>query len=246
MGAQMTEHRDLPFYDGRPVEISGRGWLIVLAGVVLGFAALIGLPLPAFPLNFIPPILFVAIPLGALAIVAGPNWRALFHRYGIKQFGQSLGFGVLTIVVSGAAGYLLGLLLPMAANPAVASLEGVALPDLVLFLARTFIQLIGEEIATILPLLAVLWLGVSRFGLSKRVAIVIAVVVSTLWFSALHLPTYNWNILQCLGIIGTARIVLTLSYLVTRNLWVSAGAHIINDWTLFLGAYALGHAPIGT
>lgn len=242
----MTEHRDLPFYDGRPVEIAGRGWLIVLVAVVLGFAALVGLPLDSVPLNFIPPILFVAIPLGALVMVAGPHWTALFGHYGIKQFGQSLGFGVLTIVVSGAAGFLLSRLTPMAANPAVTSLAGLGPVDLVLFLARTFIQLIGEEIATVLPLLAVLWLCVSRLGLSKRTGLVVAVVVSTLWFAALHLPTYNWNILQCLGIIGTARIVLTLSYLVTRNLWVSAGAHIINDWSLFLGAYALGHAPIGT
>jgi len=242
----MTSHWDLPFYDGRPVEISGRGWLIVLVAVALGLAALVALPLPIVPLNFIPPILFVAIPLGALALVAGPHWRALFARYGIKQFGQSLGFGVLTIVVSGAAGFLLSRLVPVAANPAVMSLSGLGLPDLVLFLARTFIQLIGEEVTTILPLLAVLWLCVSRFGLSKRAGLIIAIVVSTLWFSALHLPTYNWNILQCLGIIGTARVLLTLSYLVTRNLWVSAGAHIINDWTLFLTAYGLGHAPIGT
>lgn len=242
----MAGARDFPFYNGQPVEISGRGWLIILCAVALGFAALVALPLSSFPLNFIPPILFVAIPLGALAMVAGPHWTALFQRYGIKQFGQSLGFGVLTIVVSGAAGFLLGLLTPMAANPAVTSLAGIGPAELVLFLARTFIQLIGEELTTVLPLLAVLWLGVSRFGLSKRAALIIGVVVSTLWFSALHLPTYNWNVLQCLGIIGTARIVLTLSYLVTRNLWVSAGAHIINDWTLFLGAFALGHAPIGT
>ncbi|OEO28251.1 CAAX protease [Devosia insulae DS-56] len=242
----MAEGRDFPFYNGQPVEISGRGWLIVLLGVALGFAALVAVPLNSFPLNFTPPILFVAIPLGALAMVAGPHWTALFQRYGIKQFGQSLGFGVLTIVVSGAAGYLLGLLMPMAANPAVTSLEGVGPAELALFLARTFIQLIGEELTTVLPLLAVLWLCVSRFGLSKGTGLIIAVVVSTLWFSALHLPTYDWNILQCLGIIGTARVVLTLSYLVTRNLWVSAGAHIINDWTLFLGAYAIGHAPIGT
>lgn len=241
----MTEQRDLPFYDGRPVEIPGRGWLVVLLAVALGFAALVAVPLPDSPLNFIPPILFVAIPLGALAMVAGPHWSALFRRYGIKQFGQSLGFGVLTIVVSGAAGYLLSLLTPMTANPAVTSLVGLGPVELVLFLARTFIQLIGEEVTTILPLLAVLWLFVSRIGLSKRAGLIIAVVVSTLWFSALHLPTYNWNILQCLGIIGTARLLLTLSYLVTRNLWVSAGAHIINDWALFLGAYALGHAPIG-
>ena len=242
----MSEHRDLPFYDGRPVEISGRGWLVILLAVTLGLVALVAVPLRDVPLNFVPAVLFVAIPLGALAMVTGPHWRALFGRYGIKQFGQSLGFGVLTIVVSGAAGFLLGLLMPMVSNPAVTSLAGIGPAELVLFLARTFIQLIGEELATVLPLLAVLWLCVSRFGLSKRTGLIIAVVVSTLWFSALHLPTYDWNILQCLGIIGTARVVLTLSYLVTRNLWVSAGAHIINDWALFLTAYGLGHAPIGT
>jgi len=242
----MTERTDLPFYNGRPVEITGRGWLLILVATVAAFVALVALPLPTTPLNFIPAILFVAIPLGALAMVAGGHWRALFRHYGIKQFGQSLGFGVLTIAISGAAGFLLGLLLPMTPNPAVASLTGIGAAELALFLARTFIQLIGEELTTILPLLAVLWLCVSRFGLSRRVGIIVAVIVSTLWFSALHLPTYGWNIVQCLGIIGTARIVLTLSYLVTRNLWVSAGAHIINDWSLFLGAYALGHAPIGT
>jgi membrane protease YdiL (CAAX protease family) len=242
----MTEHRDLPFYDGQPVEISGRGWLIVLFATALGFAALVNVPLRDFPLNFIPAILFVALPLGALAMVAGRHWTALFGRYGIKQFGQSLGFGVLTIVISFVAGLLLSMLMPMTANPAVSGLAADGTLDFVAFLARTFIQLIGEELTTILPLLAVLWLCVSRFGLSRRTGVVIAVIVSTVWFSALHLPTYNWNILQCLGIIGTARIVLTLSYLVTRNLWVSAGAHIINDWTLFFVSFAGAHAPIGT
>ena len=29
-----------------------------------------------------------------------------------------------------------------------------------------------------------------------------------------------------------ARLVLTWGYVSTRNIWVSTGAHIINDWTL--------------
>lgn len=242
----MTERRDLPFYNGQPVEIGAGGWLIVLLATVVGFVALVALPLPDFPLNFIPAILFVAIPLGGLALVAGRHWTAPFGRYGFKAFGLSIGFGLLTIAASFAAGFLLSLLAPMAANPAVSGLSSLSSLDFVAFLARTFIQLIGEELTTILPLLAVLWLCVQRFGLSRRTGIVIAVVISTLWFSALHLPTYNWNIIQCLGIIGTARIVLTLSYLVTRNLWVSAGAHIINDWTLFFLSFAGSHAPVGT
>lgn len=109
--------------------------------------------------------------------------------------------------------------------------------DLVWFLARTFVQLIGEEVVSILPLLAVLWLCVTRFGLNRRLGVIIAIAVSTLWFSAMHLPTYDWNIVQCLGIIGTARVVMTLAYLVTRNLWVSTIAPITNDWALFLFSF---------
>ncbi|WP_412705586.1 hypothetical protein [Aeromonas rivipollensis] len=33
--------------------------------------------------------------------------------------------------------------------------------------------------------------------------------------------------------IGTARIVLLSGYIITKNIWVSTGAHIINDWLLF-------------
>jgi membrane protease YdiL (CAAX protease family) len=46
--------------------------------------------------------------------------------------------------------------------------------------------------------------------------------------------------------IGFARVILTLAYIVTRNLWVSAGAHIINDWTGFFLMFEFGHVPIST
>jgi membrane protease YdiL (CAAX protease family) len=49
----------------------------------------------------------------------------------------------------------------------------------------------------------------------------------------LHLPTYDWNWIQCIVIIGSARMVLTLPWILTKNIWVSTGAHIINDWSLF-------------
>ncbi|MGD9812090.1 MAG: CPBP family glutamic-type intramembrane protease, partial [Sphingobium sp.] len=60
----------------------------------------------------------------------------------------------------------------------------------------------------------------------------------------IHLPTYNWNILQCLILIGGARLVLTLAYIKTKNLWVCTGAHILNDWATF-GLAILG-ASFGT
>lgn len=51
--------------------------------------------------------------------------------------------------------------------------------------------------------------------------------------------------MQCFLVIGSARLVLTLAYVVSRNLWVSAAAHIANDWSLFLIAFAGSHLPAG-
>jgi hypothetical protein len=62
--------------------------------------------------------------------------------------------------------------------------------------------------------------------------------------SNLGLPTYDWNLVQCIVVIGSARMVLTLPWLLTKNSWVSTGAHIINDWTLFLMAL-LGAGLVG-
>ncbi|BBK34112.1 CAAX amino protease [Allostella humosa] len=194
---------------------------------------------------FVPAILFVGVPLAGLAAVAGRHWTALFRRYGPKALGQSLLFAILTISASLAVGLAVQQVAPVAANPVAGAIAGFAGADLPAFLARTFIQLIGEEIFTILPLLAVLWFSTHRLGLSRLWGIAVAVAVSTILFSALHLPTYDWNVVQCLGIIGTARLVLTLSYLWTRNLWVSAGAHIMNDWSIFLVAFAGSHLPAG-
>lgn len=241
----MGAKNDFPYYAGEPVAVSGPGWLWVLAAVFIAFLQLIFLPFGTAPLNFIPAAIFTGLPLIALMAVTGWRAPALFRPVGLRAFGTGIGFGVLTVIISGVAGLMVSGLFGAVPNPAVEVLAGMGAADLLLFLMRTFIQLIGEEVVTMLPLLAVLWLCVRKLGLSRRIALIIAVVVSTLWFAAMHLPTYDWNVMQCLGIIGTARLVLTLSYLLTRNLWVSSIAHIFNDWTLFMTSFALGHLPIG-
>lgn len=243
---QSSPARDFPYYQGDPVQISGPGWLVVMIALVVAFAQLELLTLTTFPLVFIPALLFTGLPLLALMAVTGWRAPAVFRPMGLKGLFAGLGFALLTIVSSMVVGLLLSRTMEMSANTSVADLAAAGVDDLLLFLARTFIQLIGEELITILPFLAVLWFCVSRFGMARRWALVIAFIVSTLLFAALHLPTYDWNVAQCLGTIGTARVVLTLAYVVTRNLWVSATAHVANDWSLFLMSFAGGHLPIGT
>lgn len=36
---------------------------------------------------------------------------------------------------------------------------------------------------------------------------------------------------------------LSLAYLFSRNLWVSTGVHVLNDWTLFGISLMLGSLP---
>jgi membrane protease YdiL (CAAX protease family) len=242
----MSAKPDYPYYNGQPVEIAPSGWLILLASVVLAFLLLILLPLNTAPFNVIPALLYTGIPLAALAFVTGGRQGALIGPFSWSGVVLAVVFGVLTMAVSVVVALLLSQFTTMTANAVAGEVAAIGPVDLVFFLIRTFIQLIGEELMTILPLLAVLWLCVNRLGLSRGLGLTIAVIVSTAWFAAVHLPTYGWNFIQCFGVIGPARLVLTAAFLVTRKLWVSAGAHIINDWTEFFLPVLLagGHTPI--
>jgi membrane protease YdiL (CAAX protease family) len=246
-GVKVAAKPDFPFYDDRPVAISWWGWVAVLAATGLGFYLLTGpilSPFAVFPLDYIPALLFAGLPLLALHLVSKGHATSLFRSYGLKEFGLSIGFALLTIVTSFVVALLLSQIFSFSANPAGEVLRGASGIDLAKFLSHTFVQLIGEEVVSILPLLAALWFGVRVLRMPKGLALTLAVLVSTAWFAAMHLPTYNWNYVQCFAIIGSARLVLTASYLLTRNLWVSAGAHILNDWSIFLFTFAGSHAPI--
>lgn len=231
----MSTAADFPFYAGTTERFGARQWGLVLAGVVLGFAALI-VPMPWSTSRygqFIPALLFVAIPLMALALATPRHWSALFRRVGGRDVGVMLLIALLSLIVSAVVGVLVMKLHGAESNPVFTSLAAQSSSERVLFFLKTVPQLLGEELVTVLPLLALMALFHGPLGLSRRNAIVLAWLLSALIFGALHLPTYGWNLVQSFLVIGSARLVLSLAYLWTKNLWVSAGAHILNDWALF-------------
>jgi membrane protease YdiL (CAAX protease family) len=189
-------------------------------------------------------VLFPLIPMGALAQVAPGQWKALFGKVGWRELRLMLGFALLNIVVSMSVGAIVHALADVTPNAATAQLSGMDTAGRIAFFAKTIPQLFGEEVVTLLPFLAVLTLLSNRFGVGRKGAVVGAWLVSSLIFGLLHLPTYDWNLIQCIVVIGTARMVLTLAWILTKNIWVSTGAHIINDWLLFsmtlLGAGLVG------
>ncbi|MBN7804564.1 CPBP family intramembrane metalloprotease [Agrobacterium rosae] len=236
--------QDLPFYDGMPVEIKGTGWLVLVASVLVAFLALTLSPLRSFPYNLVPTLLFVCIPLLALRVVAGRRWTCLFRPLHLRSFVLMLLFGLATLAGSMAVGWVLQRFFELHSNPVADEIAAMSAVQIGEAFIATSIQLVGEEMFGILPFLAVLWLCMKHLHMSRRSGILIALVVSGLLFGAAHLPTYGWHWAQSLIGIGSARIILTLAYIATRSLWVSAGAHIINDWAGFIFVLELGHVPI--
>ena len=227
--------RDFPFYRGHPVALSGPQWLLVLAGVLV---ALLVVAFPPAVLNsglarMVPALLLVAMPLAALALVARGHWRVLFRPVGWHEIKWMILFALLNLVVSMSVGALLKPFVDFQSNAAVAGIADQAAAEQWFLFIRTAPQLLGEEIITILPFLALLTLFTRRLGSTRKAAILWAWLLSALLFGLIHLPTYDWNLIQCVVIIGIARLVLTLPWIMTKNLWVSTGAHILNDWTLF-------------
>jgi membrane protease YdiL (CAAX protease family) len=226
---------DFPFYNGLPVALSGWHWFFVLAGVAVGFAALVTpIPWPGGAWGpMIPALLFAAIPLVVLARVAPGHWRVLFGKVGWRELRLMVGFALLNIVVTMGVGLLLSVFAEVASNAAISQLATKGTGELVAFYAKTLPQLLGEELITVLPFLLLMTLLTQYFGTGRKRAIVGAWLVSSLLFGLIHLPTYDWNWVQCILVIGTARMVLTMAWILTKNIWVSTGAHIINDWLLF-------------
>lgn len=234
MGASGTAARDFPYYDGKPVRISAGGWLLVLVLTAAGFAALVGLPSlwPNRVAVWAGTVFFVALPLIGLRLVAGREWTALFHRPTKRDVWIGLSCTLLCMAVSVVVALVVMKTAVTAANPAMAALAGASPLDILLFYAQTGPQLVGEELVTIVPFLAILSL-LTAMKTPRWVAILVASVATAVIFGLLHLPTYGWNVVQAVAVIGSARLALTVAYLVTKNVWASVIAHVANDWTLF-------------
>lgn len=228
--------RDFPFYNGVPAALTGGRWLVLLVLVAVAFALLVApISWPGGELGlFIPALLFSVIPLAGLSLLSGGHAGSLFAGVGWRAVRSMILFALLNIVISMVVGGIVKATIGASANQAVATANSLTSAGLALFLAKTAVQLVGEEVLTILPFLALLQWLVTRFSMDRTAAVFWAWLISAAMFGAVHLPTYDWNLAQCFIIIGTARLVLSLAYIKTKNLWVSAGAHILNDWFLIL------------
>ena len=232
---------DFPFYNGKPVELTSVQWIVVMVAAAIGFLCLIlqignlGGPFGVF----VPVILYVVVPLTGLALASKSHWTSLFRKITGRDILIMIGFALLNLAITFGMGALLTQIVETTANPAVAGLhEQTGMQQLMLYILAVP-QLVGEEVMSILPFLALMTVSFAFLKTSRVTAILVATIGVAILFAIEHLHTYDWNVLQTLGGVGVARVVLLIPYIITKNLWVSAGAHILNDWSIFsLGVLA--------
>ncbi|ABI40365.1 Abortive infection protein [Shewanella sp. MR-4] len=237
----MRAMTDFPFYNGKPISLTAGQWALLILGAILGFISLVSpYPFGAYPgRDWVSTILFPGIPLCMFYLIVGEHWRLIFDKLDLKAVGWMFLVALLNIVVTLVIGKMVIDTVGATANPVFEMLRHQDIGETLQFFLRTIPQLFGEEIITVFPFLALMWLLHTHFGVQRKTAIIIAWIGSAILFGMVHLPTYQWNWVQCLIVIGTARIILLLAYLKTKNILVSTGAHIINDWTLFSVALLL-------
>ncbi|HEY0927378.1 type II CAAX prenyl endopeptidase Rce1 family protein [Brevundimonas sp.] len=231
--------RGLPFADDSAAKPAAWRWAVALLSAVAGFAALL-LVEPALGM-LAAALLFVGIPLAGLFVLTEGRLGLILPPPSGRDVAVGLGFGLLNLIAIPLLGWLITRLLPTAPNPVGDLLSGLTPGAIPGFFATTGIQLVGEELVTVIPFLAVMVL-MRGIGFPRGAAVAIGALGAALAFAAMHLPTYQWHVLQTVVLIGGARLILLGAYLVTRNLWASVIAHIFNDWMLFGSLILLARA----
>lgn len=222
---------DFPFYSELQSPMNWKSSIVVLIAIVVGFYL--------FSIGFggpVQPIMNVIIPLAALILVARKEWTSIFRKLKSRDIITILGTYIVNIIATFAVGTLVIKLFGSNPNPATDGFNGNFV-DAIPFFLKTIPMLFGEELLTILPFLIILRFGVQKLKMSRKTAIILAWVGSSIIFGAYHLPTYGWNVGQALIGIGFVRFILTYPYFKTKNIWASFIVHVMNDWTLFSLAF---------
>lgn len=227
---ERADGRDFPFWDGDPLALRAWQWVVIVLACVVAINVLSWYPAHDNVQSLVPRFLFTAIPLAVFIAFTRGRWSRIFQRTTGRDFLTMVLFAIANIIVTFVVGVIVQTVFGATANTAANGIHGGA--ELISFYVGTAIQLFGEELFTILPFLAVMALC-HRIGLTRKQAILVAWLATAIWFGAAHLPTYGWNVAQALLVIGVARLVLTLAYIRTKNIAVSTGAHILNDWVIF-------------
>lgn len=226
---------DLPFYNGKPKKISFKAWIGILLFMIFGFIYLSSVYLPSLSQELNQWISVLVLPLSSiigLLIFTKRSWREIFRKPKSSDILIIIVFVVLTFFVANIVSNIAEQYVKLEENPSAITQDTDNTIGLFFKMrGRDLFQLFGEEFLAILPFLALMQLFYRKC--SRKFSLFLALLFSSIFFGLLHLPTYNWNLVQAMLLISTVRIFISLPYIITRNIWVSFLVHYIYDTIIF-------------
>lgn len=218
---------DFPFE-----EVSTKNWILAFLVSVGGFFYIsFGLwTLPKVLINeYFIAFLFLFFCILSLYILDHKFFNKIFKKISKKDILMIM----FTLVVCYGMAYLSSLgKTDLVENP----ITGVISKSTIIrILTVTAIQLIGEEVLFVIPFLFIY--NKMKIKNNRNLSILVAWIISSLFFGALHLPTYSFNFYQAFIVIGAVRMGMSISYILTKNLTASYIAHVLYDFLILIGVY---------
>lgn len=219
-------------------KIEAKTWKWILA-LILTLASFYGVSLLFYSLKINNEIIMAsavsAISLLSLLLIDKKFIKKIFLPIRAKDLLYiiiGLGFSIIAIVISSILVQKLGI--EGSNNPI---FDVLTEDNFKSFFLSTLIQFISEEIIFIIPFLFV----INKVKIENNIIkTILAILISSIIFGAMHLSTYDFNILQAVLIISIIRTGLSMSYVISKNLSVTYIIHIIYDWTLIFIYIAAG------
>lgn len=229
---------DFPLYNGKP-NASLMGWLLLLAGFILHIAFSLGL------WNYIPgvqywailtPIVPTLILLIPLAYCCGGNLGLIFQIPKLKDmkvvFICIIAYFAFTLTVS-----MILRIFGIVGTPNPLGEVAVSAPGFVVILL--VVSLVGEELFKLTSMLMVMAV-VYRFTKDRKTSMIVGLSCCCVIFGLIHLSTYNYNVVQCLAMIGLGCAIHMFPYLKTKNLTNSYLTHLLMDLLIFVPVMLMG------
>ena len=219
-------------------KIEAKTWKWILA-LILTLASFYGVSLLFYSLKINNEIIMAsavsAISLLSLLLIDKKFIKKIFLPIRAKDLLYiiiGLGFSLIAIVISSILVQKLGI--EGSNNPI---FDVLTEDNFKSFFLSTLIQFIAEEIIFIIPFLFI----INKVKIENNIIkTILAILISSIIFGAMHLSTYDFNILQAVLIISIIRTGLSMSYVISKNLSVTYIIHIIYDWTLIFIYIAAG------
>lgn len=199
-------------------------WLLIPAFVILGMLGLSFNILNAFWIWL--PIFGTA---GLIGIYGWNDFKKLVKFPKKNSWGFMVAMVFLAMMLASFA-VLLGTILGMhfSANPVFDQDKSAVYKSL----SYLWVSLIGEELIVALVTLPVYSFLTTK--MAKNKAWIWALIIGSIFFGILHLPTYGWNWYHAIVVIGLARIPFSVSWKYADSLLGGVFAHVFYDYFLIL------------